>query len=54
MPAIVDEVVITVEVRSQDRRTQAPGGTTDTEERRDIVAECVEQVLEILEQQKER
>jgi hypothetical protein len=54
MPIIVDEVVISVEVG-----TKASGGKTSstpspTDEKKAIVAECVERVLDILSQKKER
>jgi hypothetical protein len=52
MPIIIDEVVITVEVTNQ-----ASGGATKpeskTEARQALVEDCVERVLEILEQKKE-
>jgi hypothetical protein len=53
MPVIVDEVVISVEVSNQ-----ASGGAASapsaTDDKQAIVAECVERVLEILEQKGER
>lgn len=53
MPIIVDEVIISVEVTNQ-----ASGGAasapSSTEEKQAIVAECVERVLEVLEQKAER
>lgn len=53
MPIIVDEVIISVEVTNQ-----ASGGAasapTATEEKQALVAECVERVLAVLEQQAER
>lgn len=53
MPIIIDEVVISVEVTNQ-----AAGGSTTppsaTQSSQDIVAECVERVLDILREQKER
>lgn len=53
MPVIIDQVVISVEVSNQ-----ASGGARQalsaTEEKQTIVAECVERVLEILEDEKER
>jgi hypothetical protein len=53
MPIIVDEVVISVEV---DNRASGGNATTPTptEERQQIVAECVERVLDILSLKKER
>ncbi|WP_428242861.1 DUF5908 family protein [Gynuella sp.] len=53
MPIIVDEVVITVEVSNQ-----ASGGAaskpSDSEDKQQLIEQCVEQVLEILEQRHER
>lgn len=53
MPIVIDEVVISVDVSNQ-----ASGGSVTppdaTESRQQIVAECVERVLEILEQRQER
>lgn len=53
MPIIIDEVVISVEVGNQ-----AAGGSTTpppaTQTTQNVVAECVEKVLDILREQKER
>jgi hypothetical protein len=53
MPIIVDEVVISVEVSNQ-----AAGGATSapapTQEKQIVINECVERVLDILEQKEER
>ena len=53
MPVIIDEVVISVEVSNQ-----AAGGAetkpNDTENKQQIIEECVERVLDILEQREER
>lgn len=53
MPVIIDEVIISVEVSNQ-----ASGGaasvTTATDDKQAIIAECVERVLEILQQKAER
>ncbi|MBI4660159.1 MAG: hypothetical protein HY735_15070 [Verrucomicrobia bacterium] len=53
MPVIVDEVVISIEVTNQ-----ASGGAgsapSATEDKQAIISECVERVLEILEQKAER
>ncbi|HEX4909582.1 MAG TPA: DUF5908 family protein [Permianibacter sp.] len=53
MPIIVDEVVISVEVSNQ-----AAGGAASapdaTQDKQAVIAECVERVLEILEQRQER
>jgi hypothetical protein len=53
MPIIVDEVIISVEVSNQ-----AAGGSNTpppaTQGTQELVAECVEKVLEILREQKER
>lgn len=52
MPIIVDEVVISVEVgnASSGGATTPPAPETD---RQALIAECVEQVLEILRQERE-
>ena len=53
MPVVIDQVIISVEVGNQ-----ATGGAKQAppaiEEKQLIVAECVEQVLEILADEKER
>lgn len=53
MPVVVDEVVISIEVTNQ-----AAGGAATTpsksEERQQLLNECVERILDILEQRKER
>jgi hypothetical protein len=53
MPVIVDEVVISVEVTNQ-----AAGGAATapsaTEDKQTLVNECVERVLDILQQKSER
>ena len=53
MPIIIDEVVISVEVSNQ-----AAGGAGEapsaTEDKQTVVAECVERVLAILLERKER
>ena len=53
MPIIVDEVVISVEVTNQ-----VSGGSVapvpPLEDKQSVVAECVERVLEILRERKER
>jgi len=53
MPIIVDEVVISVEVTNQESggAASAPSATDDKQA---IINECVERVLEILEQKAER
>jgi len=53
MPVIVDEVVISVEVNNQST-VETAAGTQSNNEKQLIISECVEQVLEILEQKKER
>jgi hypothetical protein len=55
MPVIIDEVVISIETGNQ--ATDSPtriGGQSAGEEKQQIVDECVEQVLEILQQKEER
>ncbi|MEX5216329.1 MAG: DUF5908 family protein [Nitrospira sp.] len=58
MPIEIKElhIRVTVNASPSGRRTEARGGAgTDNENERDqIVAECVEQVLEILERKQER
>lgn len=53
MTIIVDEVVISVEVAN---RAAGGGGapSSETESKQEIVAECVERVLDILRQREER
>lgn len=53
MPVIVDEVVISVEVSNQ-AAGGAPSAPSGTEEKQIIISECVERVLDILEQKAER
>jgi Family of unknown function (DUF5908) len=53
MPVIVDEVVISVEVSNQMSGGAASPPST-TEDRQTIISECVERVLDILEQKAER
>ena len=52
MPVIIDEVVISVDVSNQ-----ASGGSSSapapTQGKQDVVAECVERVMEILRQKEE-
>ncbi len=59
MPIVVDEVVITVDVR--DERPAAPAAAAGAPprggsdgDRRQLVSECVERVLEILAEREER
>jgi hypothetical protein len=53
MPVIVDEVVISIEVTNQaaggDATPASPG-----ENKQAIISECIERVLDILEQKGER
>jgi len=51
MPVIVDEVVISVEVTNHEPGTAA---TSSSQDKQNIVNECVERVLDILEQKAER
>ena len=53
MPIIIDEVVISVEVSNQ----AAGGGgkaPSSTQDKQTVVAECVERVMAILRERKER
>jgi hypothetical protein len=53
MPIFVDEVVVSVEVTNRGSgETESPQDLTDN--RQEIVAECVERVLEILARRRER
>jgi len=52
MPVIVDEVVISVEVTGPASGAAAPPPPVD--QKRALVSECVEQVLEILSEREER
>ena len=54
MPIIVDEVVISVEVTRAEPAAGAPGAALSAEERRALVSECAERVLDILERREER
>ncbi|NQD38315.1 hypothetical protein HPT27_14905 [Permianibacter sp. IMCC34836] len=53
MPIIIDEVVISVEVSNQASGGAASGGDA-TGDKQAIISECVERVLEILDQKEER
>ena len=53
MPIVVDEVVISVEVTNQSG--SKPGAKpVDNDGKQEIINQCVERVLEILELEKER
>lgn len=55
MPIIVDEVVISVEVANRPPGAAGSGVQEGgAEQRRGIIAECVERVLDILSQKEER
>lgn len=53
MPVIVDEVVISVEV-SDSKAGGAASAPSGAEEKQTIISECVERVLDILQQKAER
>jgi hypothetical protein len=53
MPIVVDEVVISIEV-GEGAAAQEPAATPSGDEAQTLVRECVERVLEILEQRNER
>ncbi len=54
MPVIIDEVIISVEVDNQAAGGTAAPPALDVADRQALVAECVERVLDILEQKVER
>lgn len=51
MPIIIDEVVISVEVNSGGNQSKQNSNQEITQ---DLIDECVEQVLDILQQREER
>jgi hypothetical protein len=51
MPLIIDEVVISVEVNSTGNKSAQNSKKEITQ---DLIEECVEQVLDILQQREER
>lgn len=51
MPLIIDEVVISVEVNNSE---QQPTCNSNKELSQELIEECVEQVLDILQQREER
>ena len=53
MPVIVDEVVISIQTTNQTAGENLTG-QSNSEEKQEIISECVEQVLEILKQKEER
>lgn len=53
MPIIIDELVITVEVGPAGQGTASGSAPDGIEDRQALVAEVVEQVLEILRQREE-
>lgn len=54
MPVIIDEVIISVEVDNQGSGGTAAPAALGSDDRQALVAECVERVLDILEQKAER
>jgi hypothetical protein len=54
MPVIVDEIVISVEVASDEAAGAAPGAAPDPQDRHALVSECVERVLDVLRRKEER
>jgi len=54
MPVIVDEIVISVEVANQSASPAAATAGAPPQERRALIAECVEQVLDVLRRKEER
>ena len=53
MPFVIDEVVINIDVPSAPAAPAAPTGGAGTGERQALVAEIVEQVLDILQRRDE-
>jgi hypothetical protein len=53
MPVVVDEVVISVEVGNR-QAGGAAGAPSALQEKQQLIEECVERILDILEQRKER
>jgi hypothetical protein len=53
VPVVVDEVVISVEVNNS-QAGGAASGPPALQEKQHLIEECVERVLDILEQQRER
>ena len=55
MPIIVDEVVISVEVSNREAGGSGPGSApAPAQDKQTVVDECVERVLAILRERKER
>jgi hypothetical protein len=57
MPVIINELIIRATVNDSTASTQSPGSNSSSQNSNDrelIIAQCVEQVLEILEKKKER
>ena len=54
MPIVVDEVVISVEVTNQASGDGSAAPAPAVEGKQALVAECVERVLEVLRERRER
>lgn len=55
MPIIISEIEIAIEVtQSAGSQTQPAGGSINVSSKEEIIKECVEKVMEILNQKKER
>jgi hypothetical protein len=54
LPVEIRELVIKLTVLPQEPDAQRPAAQRREDERNDIVAECVEQVMRILQEQRER
>ncbi|WP_188708271.1 DUF5908 family protein [Neiella marina] len=52
MPLLIDEVVISIQVDNH-QSGGASGRPTELQNKQQIVAECVEQVMELLQQREE-
>jgi hypothetical protein len=53
MPVVIDEVVISVEITNQDSGGVASSSSVPLE-KQNIIDECVERILDILQQKAER
>lgn len=54
MPIEVRELIIKAQVNNANQRQESGSGSGSEEERRTLIEDCVEQVLEILKEREER